>query len=207
MTMKQSIINIVLIGTALTALTISTPADARKGGKFKNKTPDTLFARIDADESGLLTLDELLSNIDRRAQRKLNRADTDDSTEIELTEFLTKKRHQTDLSSYASDIVQCVQDAKDASVDSNITVPSADLFAAPEDKFNELDTDNNGGLSLTEITAAITNHKTDGFNSMDSDSSNDVTLEEFTAFVEGKKATRMAVKACIDELVDDSDPV
>lgn len=207
MTMKLSIINIALIGTALTALTLSIPADARKGGKGGKKAPEVLFTRIDADTSGALTLDEMLANIDTRAQKKLNRADTDVSSEIELTEFLAKKRHQTDLSAYAADIVECVQDAQDESGDTNIVVPTADKFASPETKFADLDTDLSGGLSLSEITTAITTHKTDAFNDMDTNNSNDVTVEEFTAYFESRKATRIAVKACIDELVDDSDPV
>lgn len=207
MTMKLSIINIALIGTALTALTLSNPVDARKGGKSKKKTPEIMFARIDVDESTTITLDELLANIDSRAQKKLDKADTDTNSEIELSEFLAKKRNQTDLSTYAAAIVQCVQDAKDASGDNSITVPDVDKFASPEDKFSALDTDVNGGLSLSEITSAMTTHRTDTFTAMDSDTSSDVTLDEFTVYFEGKKATRMAVKTCINELVDDSDPV
>jgi hypothetical protein len=205
--MKKSIINIALIGTTLTALTLSIPADARKGGKGGKKAPEKLFARIDADSSETVTLEEMLANIDTRAQKKLDRADTDTSSEIELDEFLAKKRHQTDLSAYAEDIVQCVQDAKDESGDDNIEVPTADRFMAPEAKFASFDIDLSNGISLSEITTAMTDRRTNAFNNMDVDNSNDVTVEEFTSRFEIKKATRKALKTCIDELVDDSDPV
>ncbi|MBD1582941.1 EF-hand domain-containing protein [Pseudoalteromonas sp. S16_S37] len=202
--MKRSIINIAIIAATLTTLTVSAQAEARKG---HHKAPEVVFAKIDADQSNTITINELLANIDAKAQKKLQRADTNTSSEIELDEYLNKKRHHLDLSEFASEIVLCVQDTKDATGNSNIMVPDITKFAAPETKFASLDTDNSGGISLAEITAALTAHETDVFSIMDANSSGDVTLEEFIQHGDRKRATKEAVKACIESIVPATDPV
>ncbi|BBN81018.1 hypothetical protein PA25_10030 [Pseudoalteromonas sp. A25] len=202
--MKRSIINIAIITATLTTLTVSAQAEARKG---RHKAPEVVFAKLDADQSNTITIDELLANVDAKAQKKLDRADTNTSSEIELDEYLSKKRHSIDLSEFASDIVQCVQDTKDATGNSNIIVPDVTKFAAPETKFAQLDTDNSGGISLAEITAALTSHETDVFSMMDADSSGDITLEEFIQQGERKRATKDTVKACIESIVPTNDPL
>ncbi|WP_440053191.1 hypothetical protein ACSLBF_09575 [Pseudoalteromonas sp. T1lg65] len=200
--MKRSIINIAIVTTALTALTLSADAEARKGKKGPRKAPEVIFNKLDADQSGTLTLDELQANNSTKAQKKLERTDSDSSGEIELTEYLAKQRHSRDLSDLAVEIVECVQQTKDAGESSNIVVPSIDKFASPEQKFAQLDSDSNGGISVVEITNSLAARHAEGFSAMDSDNSNDVTLNEFIQHGEAKHATKQAVKACIDSLVN-----
>ncbi|CAH9066148.1 hypothetical protein PSECIP111854_03830 [Pseudoalteromonas sp. CIP111854] len=205
--MKRSIINTAIAIATLTTLTVSANAEAKKGGKGRYKAPEAVFIKLDADQNAVLTLNELLANIESRAQKKLDRADTNISSEIELDEYLAKKRHSVDLSEFAADIVQCVQDTKDATEGSNIIVPAASHFASPQSKFTQLDTDNSGGISLTEITNTLTAHQTDAFSAMDENIDNSVTLEEFIQHGENRRATTEAVKACIDSLITLDEPV
>ncbi|NTS75798.1 EF-hand domain-containing protein [Catenovulum sp. SM1970] len=209
--MKNTRINKVtqclVLGAAMSALAVSTVAQAKGHKKRGSQDPTAYFERLDTNLSESLTLDELTVNVATKAQSRLEKLDSDENGSLSLNEYLASRRAQTDLSSYAADIVACVQAEKDATGDTNIQVPDSSKFASPEDKFDAIDTDDSTELSIEEITAALTNHATEKFDAMDTDDSNEVSLGEFSSAAEVKKATKPVIKACIDSLVDDSEPV
>ncbi|RRS08225.1 EF-hand domain-containing protein [Pseudoalteromonas sp. J010] len=200
--MNNSIRNIAISAAVLTTLTLSAQVEARKSDRNHKKAPEIVFSKLDLDQSGTLILDELQGNEQTKAEKKLVRADLDGNASIDLTEYLSKQRHSHDLSTYATEIVQCVQALKDADEASLIVVPSSDKFASPEEKFAQLDSDDSGAISVDEIAQTLATRQEIRFAEMDSDNSNDVTLEEFIQNGERKQATRAAVKECIDSLVD-----
>lgn len=201
----KNVIKLALL-TSVTLLATSTIVDAKER-KRGAKSPEKAFERLDSDASEAISFDEFTVKLTDKAQKHLDKLDTDLSGTISLTEYLAGKRHSVDLSADASEIVQCVQDTKDATPGSLIKVPSVDKFAAPESKFDDIDSDANDELDLDEINAAQLAHATSKFNEIDGDLSADITLVEFTAYFDIKKETKQAVKACINEVVDESAPI
>ena len=104
------------------------------------------------------------------------------------------------MSDIADDIVQCVTDIKAETANEDIIIPDADKFASAQSKFDDKDTSGDGFLDLAEVEAAALDKVTTAFDNMDADDNDEVTLEEFLAHKESIKATRRAVKSCIDEL-------
>jgi Ca2+-binding EF-hand superfamily protein len=107
------------------------------------------------------------------------------------------------LSVIADEIVLCVSDLKAESGDDNINVPSADSFISKEERFNTIDADANGAVDLSELQAAMVTKATSVFDMMDANSDSVVSLDEFTAASESKKATKKAIRQCIQELTDE----
>jgi Ca2+-binding EF-hand superfamily protein len=195
-----------VVGTVLASVLAASVAQAqesrgpRGGGE---RSAERLFERLDSSEDGVVTLDEFTAKTETRAERRFNRKDADDDGFISLEEATTNRRGEAreDLSDLADDIIACVTDL--AAEDDNIVVPDADNFASPEERFNAVDTSGDGVLSLEEVQASAMDKATAAFDNMDSDASGDVTLEEFQAAGEKRRATRQAIRSCIEELDTD----
>ena len=204
------------VATILTALFVSSIAQAHQGPRDRRggdradraeRSVERVFERLDTSGDGVLTLDELTAKTETRAERRFNRKDTDDDGFISLEEATTNRRGETrtDYSDVADDIIACVTDL--AADDDTIVVPDADRFASPEDRFNAIDTSGDGVLSLEEVQANAMSKATSAFETADSDASEDITLEEFEAARTSRRATRQAVRTCIEEVVDTDDIV
>ena len=159
------------------------------------------FNRIDVNQDGQLSLDEMTTPLMSKIARKFSKKDNDDDGFISLEEFQqTRNGTKLDLSDIADDIVQCVTDKKSETADEDIIVPSADKFASPADKFSLTDTSNDGSINLEELQAKITANITVSFLVMDQNADGFINEEEFNAAKASKKATKSAIRQCIDEL-------
>ena len=198
--MQKLSLNHAVIGTvaAVTFLSIAFVNDAQARGK-RGGSPEGAFTRLDADASGSLTLDELTGPAATKAENKFNRKDTDEDGLLTFEEA-TSGREVSDYSDIAEDIATCVADIKEETGDESIVVPDADNYMSPQDKFDAKDTSGDGVIDLSEMLAAAEEKATDAFNNLDSDASGDVSEEEFTASKESRRATRSAIRTCIDEL-------
>ncbi|WP_042146246.1 MULTISPECIES: EF-hand domain-containing protein [unclassified Pseudoalteromonas] len=178
----------------------------RKGGKQGKLgySAEQKFNRIDVDQSGEITLAEMTDPATVKAEKKLTRKDTDQDSVLSLEEF-SQGRHGNaiDLSVIADEIVLCVSDLKAETGDDNIIVPSADNFVSKEEKFNTIDADANGTIDLSELQTAMETKATSVFEIMDTDDSSSVNLDEFTAASESNKATKKAIRQCVQELTDE----
>jgi Ca2+-binding EF-hand superfamily protein len=212
MNFKKNLVNISVV--LLTVIGVgSAHADDhedRKGGKDKQKaekhhTVAGKFKRLDADESGTLTLNEMTSNLAEKAQKKMTRADSNNDGAISLQEYLVAKPHVHDYSSIAEALVECVAAIKEQTGDSNIVVPDASQFTSPETKFASIDVNSDGGLTLNELQNHMQTRVSESFNAMDADSNGEVTQDEFVAAAQMKKATKKAVKQCAEDLLDDDE--
>ena len=159
------------------------------------------FTRIDVDQDGLLSLEELTSPMMARSTRKFNRKDSDEDGFLTLEEFQqTRNDTSLNLADIADEIVQCVSDVKAESGDENIMVPTADQFMSVEDKFANMDADSDGLISLDELQAKVTDKIAMSFITMDLDADNFVSEEEFNAANLVRSATKQAIRQCIDEI-------
>lgn len=216
MTTFSKRLNVALI-SGLVAAALSTPAMADRGGRGGGERPsgdrgdrgnriEKVFTRIDANEDSVISLVEMTDPIPAKAEKKLARKDKDEDGVLSAEE-LQKNRHgdAPDLSAIADEIVQCVSDIKETTGDADIVVPSADSFVSAEDRFDAIDTSDDGFVDLAELTAAMEGKANDKFTNMDADESGDVTLEEFTAAHKSHRATKKAIRECVRELTDDEE--
>lgn len=186
---------------ACTLLTVPF-ADAKPGSRGGKDRPTAQFERLDTNEDGVLSIDELTAPALERAEAMFLRKDQDEDGLLTFEEA-TSGREPRDLSDIADEIVQCVADLQAETGNENIVVPEASKFASPQEKFNAKDTDLSGDLDLTEVLQSSTENVTSIFDNMDTDNSEDVTLEEFTAHKVSAKATRRAIRSCVDELTSE----
>lgn len=188
-----------VIGTVLASVLITSVAHAGPRGNGE-RSAERAFERLDSSEDGLITLDEFTAKTEARTERRFNRKDTDDDGFISLEEATTNRRgeERADYSDIADEIVTCVTELADE--DNTIVVPDADKFSSPEDRFNAVDTSGDGVLSLEEVQTNAMDKATSAFDTMDADASGDVTLEEFEAAATSRRATRKAIRSCIEDL-------
>lgn len=192
----------ILVGSivASTSILSITQANAFERGNRGGNS----FARMDVDQSGSLTLDEMLTPMLSKVEKKLARKDSDEDGVISFEEFSqTANGTRPDLSDIADEIVQCVADIKAETGDENIIVPSVDKFSSLADKFSAIDSSADGFIDLTEAQAKASTKASTVFNAMDSDGDSLVTEEEFNASKAIRSATGSAIKSCIEELSSD----
>lgn len=109
------------------------------------------------------------------------------------------------MSDIAEEIALCVTDIKAESGNEDIIVPDPANYLTAEERFNNTDTSGDGVVDLDEFLAKVERKVTDGFNSADTDGDMQVTWGEFRAHKAARKATRRAVRSCVEELSDTLD--
>jgi Ca2+-binding EF-hand superfamily protein len=180
----------------------------RKGGQQgpKGDRSAKVFARMDVNEDGVLSLNELTDPTAAKAEKMLTRKDTDENGSLSLEEY-QQNRHGNaiDLSAIADEIVQCVTDMKAQSGNESIVVPTADSFMSKEDKFNALDTSTDGAIDLVELQSAGLIKATAAFANMDADADGAVTSDEFNATNQRRRATKKAIRQCVHDINDDNE--
>ncbi len=159
------------------------------------------FDKIDVNQDGQLSLDELTTPKMSKVERKFNQKDADDDGLISFEEFQQTRRGTiTDLSDIANEIVQCVADIKAETGNDDIMVPTADKFISPTEKFEATDTSGDGFISLEELQDKVVEKVAASFLLMDLDADGLVNEDEYNASKVIKKATKSTVRQCIEEL-------
>jgi Ca2+-binding EF-hand superfamily protein len=159
------------------------------------------FNRIDINQDGQLSLDELTTPALSKVEKKLTNKDTDEDGVISFEEFQqTRNGTMTDLSDIADEIVLCVTDIKAENGNDDIVVPSADKFMSPADKFAAIDSSGDELISLDELQATVTEKVAASFLIMDQNADGFVSEDEFNAAKAKRRATKDAVRQCIAEL-------
>ena len=196
--------NPVLLTTliAITATLSISQANAVERGGFRGENAG--FNRIDVNQDGELSLDELTAPALSKVEKKLIQKDTDEDALISFEEFQqTRNGALTDLSDIAEDIIQCVADVKADTNNDDIVVPSADKFMSPTDKFAEIDSSEDDFISLEELQARVITKAAASFLIMDLDADGFVSEDEFNTTKAKFRATKGTVHQCIDELSTD----
>lgn len=196
---KNKLMKTLIVSGMATVFTLSAGSAMAQESSDRGQRGAAAFERLDANDDSVLTLDELLTPALAKAEKRFERKDADDDGFLTFEEMVGDREPQ-DLSVYADDIVQCVADVKADTGNEDIVVPDASKFISAQDKFDNTDTSGDGTLELAEVQAMKTTKVTAGFNEMDANDDSQVTEEEFTAHKAKKKATRRAVKSCIEEV-------
>jgi len=159
------------------------------------------FDKIDANQDGQLSLDELTTPKMSKAAKKFDQKDSDDDGLISFDEFQqTRNGTIPDLSDIANEIVQCVADTKAETANDDIMVPTVDKFISPAEKFAATDTTADGFISLEELEDKIIEKVAASFLVMDQDADGIINEDEYNAAKTIKKASKSAIKECIEEL-------
>jgi len=199
--MTKKINPVVLASVLATTILSMSQAAAFDRGERGGQKGIGGFTRMDVDQDGLLSLEEMTAPMMARSTKKFNRKDTDEDGFLTLEEFQqTRNGTAANLSDIANELVQCVSDIKAESGDDNILIPTVEQFLSIEDKFASIDTDNDDSISLDELQAKVTDKIAMTFISMDQDADNFVSEDEFNAAHLVRSATKQAIRQCIDEI-------
>jgi len=162
------------------------------------------FTRMDVNQDGLLSLEEMSAPQMSKSIRKFTRKDTNEDGLLTLEEFQqTRNGTAVNLADIANELVQCVSDVKAELGDENIMIPAAEQFISVEDKFANIDTDSDGAITLDELQAKVTDKIALAFITMDLDADNFVDEDEFNAAKIVRSATKQAIRQCLDEINSD----
>lgn len=195
------------IATAAVSAMLIAPAAQARGGHAKGDFLQSRFDRIDTSGDGMIDLSEFQIRKANAAERAFNRKDRDDDGLLTLEEATTTRRGEAnDYSDIAADIVTCVADKKAETGDDNIEVPAESQFQSPQDRFNDIDTSGDGLLDFAEFEMHKQAKQEQKFIDMDTDVDTFVTFEEFSAAHDVRRATRRAIRACINELSEEVIP-
>jgi len=204
MTKKFNPLLLAALFTTSAILSMSQANASERGGQRDADRGAGSFIRIDVDQDGQLSLDELIAPAMSKIEKRLAQKDNDEDGFISFDEFeQTRNGSLIDLSDIADDIVQCVADVKAETGNDDIVVPTADKFMSPADKFAAIDTSIDGLLSLEELQAKVTASVTASFLIMDQDADGFVSEEEYNLAKTKRRATKSAIRQCIDELSSD----
>jgi len=199
--MTKKINPVVLAGILATTILSMSQATAFERGGQRGVGG---FMHMDIDQDGLLSLEELTTPMMAKSTKKFSHKDSDEDGFLTLEEFQqTRNGTAVNLSDIANELVQCVSDIKAASGDVNITVPTTDRFISVDEKFANLDTNNDEVISLDEIQAKVTDKVALAFITMDLDADNLVSEDEFNAANIVRSATKQAIRQCIDDINTD----
>ncbi|MCV2883788.1 hypothetical protein OE749_03605 [Aestuariibacter sp. AA17] len=179
------------------------PQNGKRGHKHGKPSVEKMLARLDIDQSGTLTLDEMLTGASDKAARKFERKDANADGSLTFEEA-SSGRERPDLSDIAEDIAACVADIKDETGDENIVVPDFSSRLTAEERFDTIDANDDNLIDLSEATSHAESRATDKFNALDTDLNGEVSEDELTAHADSRRATRQAVRNCVDSLSDDS---
>lgn len=196
-----------VLGAIATTLILTTQVVDAKGKKHKGKQSRhasiAQFNRVDTNEDGELSLDELLASISTKTAKVLEHKDTDDDGFLSFEEATSKRTR--DFSAIADDLVTCVADAKIESGNDLIQDLNADKFLSASDKFANTDTSGDEHLDAAELEAAQTAKITQMFESVDTDDSDSISEEEYNLHKQQRMETRKAIKTCVESLTDEND--
>lgn len=167
-------------------------------GHAKQHSPDRIFNKLDSDDDGVVNLAEFLASIGETAEKKFNRKDTDNDSFISLDEFIARDRPSND-GNFDIDrdaIRACV------AVELGNELP---MKPEPEKRFDALDTKADGFLDLDEVIAERTDRATEKFNELDANNDGGITADELEIALKKKHEIKFIRRTCVEQAKDEND--
>ena len=154
-----------------------------------------IFSHLDTDLSETITLSEWLARVSDRAVNQFDRIDTDDDELISLEEFLAvgSGRGDANLDIDPELVRACIEEQRGEA-----------LPERPDrnERFAEIDTNDDGFIDFDEFLAAKSEHGTARFNAIDTDGDGAITKPELAAALIGQRDRRAIRRDCVDEQRD-----
>lgn len=178
------------------------PGPGGMGGRFGNRRgpdPERQIEHLDANDDGLVSEEEFVDSRLARLNDMFERRDRNNDGLISLDEDQRPEHadrpdrpNRPDIE--REDVATCVRET--------ITdfAPNADMDI--EDRFENVDTDGNGSLTLAELSSALATRAHETFARIDADDNGFITEEELQAQREEQLETSRVVRDCIRELAE-----
>jgi Ca2+-binding EF-hand superfamily protein len=156
-----------------------------------------LFARVDANDDGAISLEEFTAQPLARVARRFDHLDADASGGISREEFDSRAngRHFRDWIDRDA-LRACMAEHLDEEL------PAA---PDPDQLFADLDADDDGQISAAEMTASLTARLTARFGVVDADDDNAIAAEELAAAFQQARERRLVHRLCVEEQRDIED--
>ncbi len=172
-----------------------TDQSPRESGQGQDKSASFMMTRMDFDEDGIVTVNDLYSQNQERSSRHFERMDQDDDGYISIDEFSSRghkesKQQQNDIDQDALEL--CIEQTTGITLGNHLD---------PEDKFLQIDTDGDGYLSEEELLYDGEIHAQERFAEIDTDDNGILSEDEVTTHIEQRQLVREAHKSCQDEQV------
>jgi len=165
--------------------TLSRPMFGMKTGA--NSTSHVL-ERMDYNDDGIISEEDLLNRMLESAEKRFNRKDSNDDGLLSLEEFSAKTGRFADIDHDA--LKQCISESVD---------DSYPVRLSPEEAFSDADSDDNASIDSNEYEIFISNRATERFNRMDSDADGILSDSEITDALETRSEMRQVRRNCVSE--------
>ena len=155
--------------------------------------PERLVDRLDTDGDGYVDENEFLDARLARIDDQFDRRDVDgDGLLSEEEASRPRHRNRDHDETLREQVIACVRE----------TIADWEGPHEVEDRFDAVDTDADGYISLVELSTALQERAYELFDRIDSNDDGLISLEEVQAFQDYQINLRRVIRACIDELSD-----
>lgn len=164
-----------------------------RGGFRRGPALERQLERLDADDDGQVSEDEFvdarLAVVDKMFERRDRNGDGLISPEENQRPDRPDRPGRPELD--REEVIACARETIAG------FAPNADMDM--EDRFENLDTDGSGSLSLAEVSAALATRSHEAFAKIDADGSRFITEEELKAHHQAQLETRRVLRDCARE--------
>lgn len=155
--------------------------------------PDLLIERLDSNGDGYIDEDEFLDARLARVDREFDRRDVDgDGLLSEEEASRPPRRGPRGDSTEREEVIACVRE----------TIADWEGPHEVEDRFDAVDADLDGYITLAELSAALAERAYVLFDRIDADGDGLITPEEIAAHQDSELNLRRVIRACVDEVTD-----
>jgi len=155
-----------------------------------------ILTRMDYNNDGIISEEDLLNRMLEKAERRFNRQDTNADGMLSLDEFSIKpgRFEAIDHDAVRTCVVEALAENPIEGIDTSFPIRPS-----PEEAFSLADSNADDSIDGDEYTLFITNRAAERFSYMDADSNTVLSEEEMTTALEIRSVLRQIRHDCISE--------